>query len=82
MKSNIRQIIELLKTASSIGDLDTAENLLRKEGIMLQNLELAKRMYHQNNKQAMTALIFGPVNFGSGRGLINDLEIIAKQKGL
>ena len=81
VKGNIRAAITILKNAQSIDDLVTAQILLRRENVDNQNLEFAMRAFDQKNKGDMTNFIFGPSIIGSGRGLIVELEDIARQRG-
>ncbi len=81
MRGNIRASINILKNAKSIDDLFTVQNLLRRENIQNQNLEFAIRAYDQKNTGDMAKFVFGPSIVGSGQGLINELEDLAKQRG-
>ena len=81
INGNIRTSINILKNAQSIDDLLTVQNLLRRENIQNQNLDFAIRAYDQKNTGDMAKFVFGPSIIGSGRGLINELEDLTKQRG-
>ena len=80
--SNIRTAINILKSAKSIDDIFTARDLLAREGIFNQNLENGIKAHVQGLKESMTMFILGPNPRGSGKSAVEELEILAKMKGL
>ena len=80
-KGSIRSAINIIKNATNVNDFMSGVLIIRNENISNTSMEYAIKAFQQGNKKAMSMFVFGPTNIGSGRGLLYELEQIAKMRG-
>lgn len=80
-KGAVRSAINTIKNATNIDDFMSGVKILRNENISNLSLEYAIKAFQQGNKKDMTMFVFGPTSVGSGKGLLFELEQLAKMRG-